>query len=135
MKKSLLITLILFLSNFCFSQRLEQNFDLQSDVAVKMELVSIFEMNQISSSSIRVANTEAVVLNFCDSYFKLNPGVHQINIEIPENCRIELSEMTADILDMTCKESKILSNALKTIDYFSSQIIRTEDIIEWKFCK
>jgi len=135
MKKLLLIVFILFVSKFCSSQNIEQTFDLQIDVNVKMELVSVFEMNQISSNTLRIANTETVILNFCDSYFKLSPGVHQINIDIPEDCRIQLAEIAGDILEMTCRESKILPGALKTIDYFSSQIIRTEDLIEWRLCK
>lgn len=121
--------LFLLLPTLFFSQNsLEQNVD------IRMELVSVVEVNQLSQYQIKVANTENVILNYCDKYIAVPAGIHLLIVDVNRYCHLMIASGQTINLEAEAEEVKIISNGMKTIDYTTNQILSIEDYIEYTIC-
>jgi hypothetical protein len=132
MKKTLLA-----LSMYCFINGFgqSQNAGLVSEqtVDISMALNSVIEVNQLSPYLVKVASTEPIILNYCDKYIFIEPGIHQIKVDINRYCHLIVVE-TKDTNLGQAEETKTIPNGMQTLDYFSNQALRTEDYIEYTIC-
>ncbi len=121
--------LFLLLPILFFSQNSsEQNVD------IRMELMSVVEVNQLSQYYVKVANTENIILNYCDKYIAVPAGIHLLIVDINRYCHLIAASGQMINLEAEAEEIKIISNGMKTIDYMTGQIINVEDYIEYTIC-
>ncbi len=121
--------LFLLLPTLFFSQNSsEQNVD------IRMELMSVVEVNQLSQYYVKVANTENIILNYCDKYIAVPAGIHLLIVDINRYCHLVVASGQMINLEAEAEEIKIISNGMKTIDYMTGQIINVEDYIEYTIC-
>lgn len=127
--KSVLLFLFLFNSLMFFGQTVSVE---SSDVT--MELRSVVEVNQLSQYYVKVANTDPIVLNYCDKFIRIPPGVHLVVVNIGSDCRLILSGVNWVDLETLAHSSRVVIGGLRTIDYYTNQVIRVEDYIEYIIC-
>jgi len=99
-----------------------------------MELMSVVEVNQLSQYYVKVANTENIILNYCDKYIAVPAGIHLLIVDINRYCHLVVASGQMINLEAEAEEIKIISNGMKTIDYMTGQIINVEDYIEYTIC-
>jgi hypothetical protein len=119
---------------YCFIDSFGQSVT-EDQVGITMTLNSVIEVHQLSKNYVKVANTENIILNYCDKYIKVPAGIHLILVDVNQYCHlVTTSDDNSINFESEAEESKIIYGGMKTIDYFSSQIIRTEDYIEYTIC-
>ena len=128
MKNLLFLSFFLFSLNFLSQNQTEQNVDF------RMELMSVVEINQLSQYYIKVANTEPIIINYCDKYISVPAGAHLIIVDINRYCHLVAAAGQMINLEAEAEEVKIISNGMKTIDYMTNQILSVDDYIEYTIC-
>lgn len=126
MKNILHIWLFLF-TGFVYGQRIDNG-----DIVIKMELSPVIEVFQISKSNIRIANTDNIIINYCDKYFELTPGVRIVEVDLSDECTITIQLSKYYNLESIAHSRKIIYNGIKMVDYISNQIIKSEDYVEYE---
>lgn len=128
MKKIILVIFTLFLFKM-FGQTSE------SQVDITMSLEPVVEVYQLSGSEIRVTNTDNIIINYCDKYFRVSPGIHLILVDIHQNCRL-MTIVDDNRMDLERRSNsfRTIINGIRTIDYYSNQIIRVDSYIEYTIC-
>ena len=107
----------------------------EEQLYVSMTLSSVIEVNQLSQNHLKIANTETVIVNYCDKYIRVPPGIHLLIVDINQYCHLAVTVEDQSIsLESEAEESEVINSGLKTIDYFSNQVIRTEDYILYTIC-
>lgn len=127
--RNLLLSLSFLLPTMFFSQNLTEE-----NLSVTMELSSIVEINQLSQYRIKIANTENVILNYCDKYIFVPTGFHLLVVDINQNCHLVVAMSYFTNLESQTNGIRIIPKGMQTIDYYSGQIIRVEDYIEYTIC-
>lgn len=124
--KQVLYILILMLNSFVYGQIVNED-----NINIRMELCPVIELYQMSNSTLRVANTENIVINYCNKYFELTPGVRLVDVNLDKDCYIIVKLSKNYNLGSLSKKSKVISNGIKTIDYVTNKILNSEDYIEY----
>lgn len=125
---------LLFLVFFLFSLNLFSQTQTEQNVDFRMELMSVVEINQLSQYYVKVANTEPIIINYCDKYISVPAGIHLIIVDINRYCHLVVAAGQMINLEAEAEEVKIISNGIKTIDYMTNQILSVEDYIEYTIC-
>lgn len=125
------LLLIIFI---CFSVNFFGQLQILEDNSITMTLGSVIEINQSSQYMIKVANTEKMIINYCDKYIAVPAGVHLISVDINQYCHLVIVESSQLDLESEAEETKVISSGMKTINYSSNQVINTEDYIEYTIC-
>ena len=103
-------------------------------VGVSMELRPVVELGPTPSGLTRVAVTGPSVINWCDKYVAVPPGIHLFLLDIGNWCHLIIVESPDWDPASEAESSRVVPNGWTRLDPVSGGAIVVLDYVEWTIC-